>query len=62
MTIEEIKAELAQRAGTNNVPEVYANEAAEWINMLLRTIEAWSAMSDHTGVGALNRYSNEPIR
>ena len=62
MTIEEIKAELAKRAGTDDVPEAYADEAAALLNQLLLTIEAWSTMSDHVGVGALSRYSNEPIR
>ncbi len=40
MFIEEIKAELAKRAGTDDVPEVYANQAASWINTLLRIIDA----------------------
>lgn len=43
MSIEEIKAELEKRAGTDDVPEVYANQAASWINTLLRIIDALAA-------------------
>lgn len=43
MTIEEIKAELAQRAGTDDVPEAYADEAAAWIKGMMRTVDEWVA-------------------